>query len=158
MGRLKLLGAGATILAAACGGEPEQQSAIRAACAGEGIVVTDAWARAARPGQPTSAAYVTLCNGGSGEDSLVGAEMAGVDAVELHVTRQSPEGIVSMAPTDRVALPTSEAVSLAPGGAHFMLIGLGEGVSRENPPTLRLKFEHAPPQEIVLDVREDGDL
>jgi len=61
------------LMAVACSGEPAEEATTgpSTACAGDGMVVSDAWMRTARPGQPTSAAYFTLCNGGQNDDALV---------------------------------------------------------------------------------------
>lgn len=146
----------AAALLAGCGGE-ESESQTAAACDGDGIVVSGAWARAARAGQPTSAAYLTLCNAGETDDALLAVSVDGVEAAELHMTSMSAEGMASMSPAGDIALPAGDAVSLEPGGAHVMLIGLERAISSDDAPVLRLEFEHAPPQEVTLDVREmDG--
>ena len=146
-------------LLAACAGEDagEARADANAACVGDAINVSQAWARAAQAGQPMSAAYLTLCNGGAGDDSLIGASMDGVGAVELHVTEMSDDGVASMKKTDEIPLPAGAPVALAPGGAHFMLIGVETAIDAANPPTLTLEFENAPPMPVTLDVRAAGE-
>ena len=61
-----------------------------------------------------------------------------------------------MAPIDELAIPAGETVSLEPGGAHFMLIGLADGMTEENKPMIRLEFKNTSPQEIALEVRDGG--
>lgn len=147
-----LIAAGAAAMPAGCG-KAEHESAA-AACGGDGIVVSDAWARAAHAGQPTSAAYLTLCNGGESDDALVAVSMGGVNAAEIHITSVSADGTTSMAPADEIPLPAGEPVSLQPGGAHIMLIGVERAMSPNNAPTVRLMFRSAPPQDVALEVRK----
>ena len=53
-----------------CGGAPREGKFEAAECAG--MTVTQAWARAAHRDKPTSAAYLTLCNGAGEDDILLG--------------------------------------------------------------------------------------
>jgi hypothetical protein len=140
---------------AGCGGESQETAAAPSACGENGIVVSDAWARAARAGQPTGAAYITLCNGGPEDDALVGASVEGVTTIELHVTSVSEDGVSSMAQAKQIALPAGKTVALAPGGAHLMLIGVTEAISEETPPVIRLEFETAEAQDVRLEVRAE---
>lgn len=147
----------ACVAALLAGCEDRENPSEATACEGDGVVISDAWARAAHAGQPTSAAYFTICNGGQSDDALVAVSMAGVRAAEIHVTTVSEEGTASMAPADEIALPAGRSVSLEPGAAHVMLIGVERAMSPNNAPTIRLEFKNAPPQEITLDVRELTD-
>lgn len=154
---IKILMAGAAALLAGCGGDAGETASAANACGGDGVVVSNAWARAARAGQPTSAAYLTMCNGAAADDALIAVSMDGARAAELHVTSMSAQGVASMAQAEKITLPAGETVLLEPGGAHVMLIGLDRAISPDDAPSLRLEFEHAPPQEIVLEVRAVAD-
>ena len=144
-----------TLLLAACGGEPVDTAAHGAACTGDGITASDAWMRSARAGQPTSAAYLTLCNGGEADDRLIAARFEGAGATELHMTMMNDENMASMSPTEGIALAAGASVALEPGGAHIMLIGLADAIEAGDAPTLTLEFENAPPATIVFEVREE---
>lgn len=143
------------IILTACGGSDGGDAKEQAACGGDGIVASEAWMRAARAGQPTSAAYMTLCNGGSENDHLVAARFAGANAAELHMTTMSAENVASMSPTAGIDLAVGKSVALEPGGAHIMLIGLQEALEAGDEPTLILEFETAPPATIILEVRDE---
>lgn len=148
------------LLAAACGEayRSPQSGASAAPCAGDdGIVVSDAWMRAASTGRPMSAAYLTLCNSGEAPDRLLSISTEAAGAAELHQTRKNEAGVASMAPVDAIELTPDEAVALAPGGAHIMLIGLTRAVAAGETITMTLEFEHAPPQTITVEAREPGD-
>ncbi len=132
------------------------------ACGGDGIVASNAWLRAAGEGQPMSAGYVELCNGGDKADRLVAARFEGAGAVELHQTIMSDDGVASMTPAaDGLVLPPHETLALAPGGAHIMLMGLTEALEEGEEAAVTLEFEHAPPLTLMFDVRSrteaDGD-
>lgn len=137
-------------------GAPQNDAADTAdqtACGGEGIVVNDAWARAARQDQPATAAYLSLCSA-DGNDALVSASFAGANATELHVTVTSEDGTAAMSQTQSIDLPAGETVALKPGGAHIMMIGVTEAIAPGDSPVLTLEFEKADPVEIELEVRD----
>jgi len=141
------------LLAAACAKTGEQ-----AACSGDGVTAGDAWVRAADEGQPMSAAYIELCNGADVDDRLVAVAFDGAEAVEIHQTKMSEDGVASMAPADGgVALPAQSKTALAPGGAHIMLIGLTEALEEGEEAAITLQFENAPPQTLLFEVRARND-
>lgn len=118
------------------------------------IIASGAWIRPSRSGQPTSAAYVSLTNCSADDDVLTGVAFAGASAVELHATKMTDDGVASMTPTGGVDLAAGAKISMAPGGAHIMLIGMTDPVVAESAPTLTLEFENAPAMEIVFEVRD----
>jgi copper(I)-binding protein len=125
-------------------------------CDGDGVAVSDAWTPPARAGQPVSAAFLTLCNASDADDALVGVSFAGAGAVEIHLSSME-DGVMKMTPIDALSLPAGESVSLAPGGAHIMLIGVNEDINAEDPPSLKLQFENAPSVSISFEVRKKDD-
>jgi len=127
------------------------------ACEGPGIVVSEAWMRAARAGQPASAAYLTLCNGAETDDALISVSLAGAKYAELHRTTMKQNGVASMAPSPGLSLPAGMPATLAPGGAHIMLMGLEQAFSPGDAPVLQLQFENAPALEVTLEVRSITD-
>ncbi len=150
----------AAMLAFGCGENTQNIQHIAAAetsqCQANGISVSDAWMRPVRAGQPTSAAYFKLCNGGDLDDALVAVSFASAGAAELHVTSMGADGVSSMARATEVSLPAGEAAMLEPGGAHIMLIGFTEAIEPGEKPLLRLEFRNAPPLDIVLEVRAEN--
>lgn len=141
---------------AACGKTETSEAA--AGCGADGIVASNAWARAAGDGQAMSAAYVELCNGAAGADRLVAVRFDGATAVELHQTTMSDDGVASMTPASvGIELPAGETTALAPGGAHIMLIGVNGELAEGGEATLTLEFESAPPLTVAFDVRARTD-
>lgn len=127
------------------------------ACEGPGIAVSEAWMRAARAGQPASAAYLTLCNGAEVDDALISVSLVGAQHAELHQTSMKQNGVASMASSPGLALPAGAPAALAPGGAHIMLMGLEKAFEPGDAPVLQLQFKNAPAMEVALEVRSITD-
>lgn len=144
------------LFAAACGNDHAEvaQHGPGETCSADGIVVSDAWIRAARAGQPTSAAYFSLCNGGQTEDALVSFTFSGAQAAELHTTTLNEESLVTMTPTDEIALGAGQMATLEPEGQHVMLIGLEAPLVAGETTTATLIFRNAPDITIVFDIRD----
>ena len=124
-------------------------------CGGNTLTVTDAWMRLPKPGQSSSAAYITLCNGGD-DDALIDVVFEGAAAAEIHQTVMSDKGVASMKPAESIPLPAGQPTSLEPGGAHIMLIGLSEKFDEESRPQIQLQFVNQGPIEVILEVRDAG--
>jgi copper(I)-binding protein len=88
-----------------------------------GLTVDDAWVRALPPGQPNTAAYLTVTNAGDEGVTIVGgtADIAG--SVEIHTTRQV-DGYQRMEQLSEVALAAGQSLIFSPGGMHLMLLEL----------------------------------
>lgn len=84
--------------------------------------VRDAWSRPAAAGG-TGAGFLTLENHGRAADALVAAETPAAERVEIHRSRMAG-GVMSMSPVRRLEIPAGGVLTLGPGGAHLMLIGL----------------------------------
>ncbi|MFO1425487.1 MAG: copper chaperone PCu(A)C [Steroidobacteraceae bacterium] len=108
--------------AAAVGPAPAR-AASSAADAPAGIAVEGAWARATVPGQSIGAAYFTLVNRGTAEDTLLSVESPDAERAEVHESRVE-DGMMRMRPAGAVKLAAGARLQLAPGGLHVMLIGL----------------------------------
>lgn len=114
---IRILGAG---LLAGCG---------HYAMAQGGIELSDAWVRALPPGQPATAAYVTLHNSGSQAVQIDAASADGAGRVEMHDTEQV-DGMSRMRQRSSVTVPAGGELHFAPGGLHLMLLEL-ESMPRE---------------------------
>lgn len=140
------------VFAAACAGPAD------APCGGaDGVIASDAWVRAAPDGRRMSAGYLDLCNGGA-DDRLIGVRFDGADAAELHITSVDDAGVARMqAAPEGIFIPAAQTVTLAPGGAHIMLIGLTSDLEPGDSASITLEFEHAAPQTLVFEVRSLAD-
>lgn len=142
-------------LVAGCGKDNAAEEHVAAAsCDSDGVSVIDAWVRAAPAGRPMSAAYLTLCNGGETQDAMVAARFAGAADVELHTTTVGEDGVAAMAPIAELPIPAGGQASLAPGGAHIMLIGLSAPLEAGQTVDLTLEFKNAPAQTVSFTVRD----
>src|SRR5204863_537891 len=86
------------------------------------VTATHAWVRGMVPAQTATGAFVTLQS--TVEAKLVGASSPIAKMAEIHRTEMTG-GTNHMHEAESVALPAGKAVSLAPGGYHVMLMGLG---------------------------------
>jgi copper(I)-binding protein len=114
-----------------------------------GVTALDAWARPSPGGTTNGAAYVTL-EGGAQPDQLIGASTPVASTAEVHETIDD-KGIMRMRSAPSVTVSPGQTVTFAPGGYHIMLMGLKKPlVASQNFP-LTLKFAHAAP--VTLDVQ-----
>lgn len=139
--------------AAGCGQATQDQAGIAALCRGSGITVSNAWVRAARAGQPTSAAYLTIANCTDKDDALTGVSFDGAGHSELHTSSMDANNMASMAHTAKISAPAGGAIDLKPGGAHIMLIGIEATLAPGDQPVMQLEFENSPTIDVVFDVR-----
>ena len=143
----------------ACGDSdntPPEQSVF---CAGNGIVISDAWIRAPRPGQRTSAAYLSICNGGGVDDTLVSVSFDHAAAAELHMTEIGDDGRATMRPeTGGVLLAAGTNTTFHPEGRHIMLIAPDSDLASLEEAPITLTFETEQAITILFEVRKsDGD-
>lgn len=85
------------------------------------LQVRDARAAATVPGQPVAAAYMTLSSAIDAEVVSISSDAAG--RVELHRMHMHGD-IMRMRKIESLALRAGDAVELAPGGLHLMLVDL----------------------------------
>lgn len=94
-----------------------------AAPRGAPVSVREAWARPAAAGM-NGAGYLTLVNTSDRPVTLVGASSPVARAVMIHQTALKG-GVASMRGMDEaLVIPAGGQVVFAPGGRHFMLMGL----------------------------------
>lgn len=111
------------------------------------------WARATAEGMPTGAAFLTIRNDGETADRLLGASTDRAETVEMH-RGVMEDGIARMRPVEAVDLPAGEEIAFAPGGYHFMLIGLDGALVEGTRFPLTLEFEKA--GEVVVEIAVDA--
>ncbi|PZO55393.1 MAG: hypothetical protein DCF16_03010 [Alphaproteobacteria bacterium] len=135
---------------AACTPAPEQ-SDTTVAPAGR-LEVRDAWAAPTPNGVDVSAGYLTIINGGSEADRLIGAESARAGRVEVHEMIMDG-AVMQMRPIQALEIGAGETASLAPGGAHLMFYEVTEPFTEGQTVSVRLQFERAGAVDINLPVR-----
>lgn len=106
-----------------------RMAAIVLALAAQGAVaqgaleLSGAWVRALPPGQPATAAYLTVHNPGSEPVTIDAASAAGAGRVEMHDTLQEG-GMSRMRQRHTVTVPAGDTLRFQPGGLHLMLLDL----------------------------------
>lgn len=124
-----------------------------AGSAADDVMVMDPYVRAVPPGQPNSAAFMTLSNKGDQAHVLVGGQSSVAKVVELH-THMHKDGMMMMRQIDKIDVPASDKAVLKPGGLHIMLIGLREKLNEGDKVTVTLKFKDGSQKDIEAPVRK----
>ncbi len=137
--------------------------ALFAASSAENVEVSGAYARAVPPGQPNSAAFMTLANASARPIALVNARSSAAEVVELH-THIMEGGMMRMRQVEKIEIPASGEARLQPGGDHVMFIGLVEDLEPGAEVSVTLVFDDgseknvvAPVQKVQMKMMKHGD-
>ena len=120
--------------------------------------IVEAWSR---PAIGTGVVYLRVVNRSAISDALVGARSPVASAAELHrsstttgaMNGMAMSDVSTMTPVHALALPPHATLTLAPGGAHVMLIGLKHDLHTNEQFLLRLHFVRAGWQTVRVTVR-----
>jgi len=104
------------------------------------VAVDAPWVRATVPQQTATGAFMRLT--ASRDLRLIGARSDIAQNTEVHEMAMQGQ-MMRMREVAAVPLPRGQAVALAPGGYHVMLIGLNRPLSAGEQVTLTLTFEDA---------------
>jgi len=118
---------------------------------GPQLSVSDGWMRQPIAGRPMSAAYVTISNSGTADDTLISAQSDMAARIEIHSTIVE-NGIASMKKMDMAGVPIEEGLVMEPGGAHLMVFGLKKDFQDGEEIPLSLRFEKSDPITIKVPV------
>ena len=94
---------------------------LASAAAAQPVKVTEAWVRAPVAGQTVVGGYMEIVS--PVHALLIGVASPVAGRAELHATAMDG-GVMRMRQVDSIELPPAQAVRLAPGGLHVMLIDL----------------------------------
>ncbi len=175
-------GIAAALALSACGSSSDSAGSDAAGASGEGVTVAGAWARTSPAAATTGAAYMTLTS--ATDDTLIGvavdASIAG--EIQIHETtmvepdatdddamsdgemsdgemsdddRGGDMGVMQMREVGKVELPAGQAVALAPGGLHIMMLDLPTPLELGQTFDITLDFETADDMVISVEVRDD---
>lgn len=107
------------------------------------VEVKDAVCRPTPNGRDVTSCYMTLT--ASTKDRLVSVATPAAATTQIH-EMSTEGGVMRMGEMkDGLPLPAGEAVSLAPGGNHLMLMGVTAPLKAGDAVLLTLTFEHAAP-------------
>lgn len=105
------------------------------------VAATDAVCRPTPNGRNVTGCYLTLT--ASADDRLISVASPAAATAEIH-EMSTEGGVMRMSQLkDGLPLPAGEAVALAPGGDHIMLIGVTAPLKAGDVVSLTLTFEHA---------------
>ena len=127
-------------------------SALAASDDANTVSVEHAWARTSVA--TTGAAYLTL-KGGAAPDALVSVTTPAAASAELHQSF-TDNGVVKMRAVPSLPIPAGNAVTLAPGGYHVMLVGLKQPLVAGQSFPLTLTFSHAAPVTVDVQIQAAG--
>lgn len=153
--KIKLALAAIALSLGACN-PPEQAKAPAAdpasPVAAASVVATGAWCRPSPNGAKAGGCYVTLK--ATTNDRLTGGSTPAAGSLQVHeMTMQ--DGMMKMGElTQGLPLPAGQAVALAPGGNHLMLIGLTAQLVEGATVPLTLLFASAPAVTVQAAVRQ----
>jgi copper(I)-binding protein len=119
-----------------------------------GIVVADAWARAAPNGR-NGAVFMTVENRRATATAIVSAASPAARVAELHEMAMQGD-VMRMRRVDRIALPATGRVELKPGGLHVMLIDLVKPLAAGETVALTLTLDDGTTVRVAATVRETG--
>lgn len=119
----------------------------------EDVQIVEPYVRAVPPGQPNSAAFMTLVNGGDSDHALVAGSSPASKVVELH-THEHADGMMKMRQVERIDVAAGGETPLQPGGYHVMMIGLHDQLKPGQEVSLTLEYEDGSSVEVTAPVRK----
>ena len=117
------------------------------------IRVAAPWARASV--SPVGGAFLTIVNKGASDDRLTAVTTPVAATAELHRT-ENDNGIMKMIPVDGIEVKAGQAVVLAPGGYHVMLMQLKAPLKEGTSFPMTLTFEKAGKIDVTVKVGKVG--
>ena len=151
--KIKLALAAAALSLAACNpSKPAKAPAAETPTATAAVTATDAWCRPSPNGAKAGGCYVTLT--AATDDRLMGGSTPRAGSLQVHEMK-TENGMMKMAElTAGLPLPAGQAVALAPGGNHLMLIGLTAPLVAGETVPLTFQFASAPAITVQAQVRQ----
>lgn len=132
-------------LAGACSSEPGKTAAEASVVAATGAVC-----RPTPTGRQVTGCYLTLT--ASRDDTLLSVATPTSALAQIHASSMENNMMVMYEMEAGMPLPAGQAVSLAPGGNHIMLLGVKEPLAAGDTVPLVLTFATAKPVEIEATV------
>lgn len=104
------------------------------------LVIEQPWARASIGANRPAAAYMTIRNEGTENDTLLTVSAPISGKAEVH-TMSMKDGVMSMGPVGPVEIPAGGNVLLAPGGLHIMMMKLKRALIKGKTIDITLSFK-----------------
>ena len=128
---------------------------VTAAQAQSAIEVSNAWTPASAQTRVDTPVYMTIANRTDGPDSLVRVRCPVADFAEKHATDRG-EGGFAMREVKAIAIPPSAGVTLAPRGAHLMLLHTKQALQPGETFTCSVVFQKAGAVPVEVTVAPGG--
>ena len=106
------------------------------------IEISNAWTPASAQTRVDAPVYMAITNRGDGPDSLLRVRCPVADFAEKHVTDRGDGGF-AMREVKAVAIPPGATVTLAPRGAHLMLLHTKQALQPGETFTCSVTFQKA---------------
>ncbi|MEO8849052.1 MAG: copper chaperone PCu(A)C [Casimicrobiaceae bacterium] len=119
------------------------------------LAIDHLFARATPPGADVGGAYLTIDNGGPGDDRLVGASTPVASSVQIH-TMTMDGNVMRMREVAALDIPAGKRVALQPDGYHLMLVGLRRPLVEGTRIPLTLRFAKAGSIDVQVSVQSMG--
>lgn len=116
------------------------------------LSITDAFTRAMLPGARSGGAYLSIENKGAVPDRLIGASTAAAQLAQVHEMKMDGDMMKMGEVPGGLEIPAGGSVTLAPGGFHIMLMGIGTPFTEGECLELTLTFEKAGDVPVVVSV------
>lgn len=113
------------------------------------VTVTDPWVRGTVPEQKATGAFMRLT--APVDSRVVEARSPAAGTVEIHEMKME-NGVMRMRAVPALALPANQAVDLAPGGYHVMLMGLKQPLKAGDSVPITLVVEGPDKQRRTIEV------
>ncbi len=117
------------------------------------VKIENAYIRAVPPGQPNSAAFMTLINSSAKPHSIKSASSPVAATVELH-THTNNNGVMEMRQIPQMDIPAKGTTELKPGGLHIMLIGLKQNLKAGEQAKVNLQFADGSSTTVTAPIQE----
>lgn len=103
------------------------------------LEANDAYVRAMPPGQPNTAAFLSLSNTSKQSVELVSATTSVAKKAEYHSHTKDEKGVMRMAKEESIKIEAGETFQFKTGGYHIMLMGLSKTLKPGETVSITLK-------------------
>jgi len=120
------------------------------------LVISHARSVATAPGAPVAGGYMTIKNGGTAADFLIGATSPFSASVAIHQST-TVDGVMKMRPVQGgVEIPAGQTIELEPKGLHLMFMELNAPLKADEMTPITLHFEVAGDVDVNLHIGDSG--
>lgn len=120
------------------------------------LTLNGAFTRATLPGAPVAGGFVTITNGGTSDDRLIGGKASFAGEVQVHEMAMEGEVMKMRQLSDGLVIPAGSSVELKPGSYHLMFMGLKQPLTEGETVTIDVTFEKAGSVTLPLAVMSPG--